>query len=110
MQRGKKRNVGAAAAKQRSDQPIWQIGLKGLVLAWLVTLAGLFLTAALIYWEWVGAGITSAAAKGIMIASMLIGGLYIFKKTKGRDRIWILIMLIGYLLVRFLLSLILTFL
>jgi len=45
-----------------------------------------------------------------MIISMAAGGIYVFKKTKGSGRIWVLIMLIGYLAVRFLLSVILTFL
>ncbi len=109
MQRGKKRNGSISSGKQ-TEQPSWQAALKGLILAWGITLVLLFVIALLIYWEWVGADLISMAAKGIMIISMAAGGIYVFKKTKGRGRIWVLIMLIGYLAVRFLLSVILTFL
>lgn len=108
MQRGKKRK-GNGAAKP-ADQPVWQIGLKGLALSWVVTLLGLLLTTCLIYFEWMGSGLIGIAAKVILIGSMLVGGIYVFKKTSGKDRIWVLVMLVAYLAVRFLLSMILTFL
>ena len=110
MQRGKKRKLSIGMGSKAVDQPVWQSGLKGLVLSWIVTIAGLFITASLIYLEWMSSDLISIAAKTIMILSMLAGGIYVFKKTEGRGRIWVLIMLIGYLAVRFLLSLILTFL
>lgn len=110
MQRGKKRNWSIGSGKQTETQPHWQAAVKGLVLAWGVTLVLLFAIALMIYWEWVGADLIAVAAKGLMIISMAAGGIYVFKKTKGSGRIWVLIMLIGYLAVRFLLSVILTFL
>ena len=119
MQRGKHRKgwLGAGGNKMSrtgsgsgGNQPVWQRALKGLVLAWAVTLIGVFVTAVLIYWEWMSPDWMAAAAKGIMVLSMLAGGVYVFRGTKGRERIWTLVMLIAYLAVRFLLSLILTFL
>ena len=110
MQRGNKRKQ--SFTKKGTEKPAWQYMLYGLGLAWVITLAGLLITACLIYFGWLGsgAGVVAFAAKAIMILSMAAGGIYVLKKTSGKERIWALIMLIGYLAVRFLLSSILTFL
>lgn len=104
----KKRNH--VSVNQGQEQKGWKIAAKGLGLAWIVTLILLIAATVMIYYGLVSADLISVVAKGIMVLSMAVGGVYVFKSTKGNGRIWILIMLIGYLAVRFLLSLILTFL
>lgn len=106
MQRGKrnKKNI-----KNNPDVAIWKKGFKGLCIAYLVTLIGLLIGTSIFYYGWLSPGWMNGIGKLIMILSMFAGAFYIFKVTAGKDRIWILIVLIAYLLLRFLLSLILTF-
>ena len=104
----KKRNRTSVNLGQ--EQKGWKIAGKGLVLAWLLTVGLLPVAAMCIYLGWFDPNVIPVLAKIIMIISMVAAGIYVFRNTKGNGRIWILIMLIGYLAVRFLLSLILTFL
>ncbi len=109
MYRDKKKK-NHSSVNQGQEQKGWKIAGKGLGLAWILTLILLVASTIMIYFDLVSVDLISVFAKGIMILSMAVGGVYVFKNTKGNGRIWILIMLIGYLAVRFLLSLILTFL
>ena len=109
MYRDKKKK-NHASGNQGQEQKGWKLAAKGLGLAWIVTLILLVVATVMIYFDLVSVDLISLVAKGVMILSMAVGGVYVFKNTKGNGRIWILIMLIWYLAVRFLLSLILTFL
>ena len=109
MQRTKKKKRPVRSA---DSKPAWQVALWSLCLAWAVTILGLLLATTLFYTGLLstGTGAIQACAYVIMVLSLIIGGGYFLKQVKGRECIWILSVLFGYLIVRFLFAAILTFL
>ena len=109
MQRrnGVRKNSGQTI--RAADPSLWKRGLKGLSIAWLLTIVGCLLGSISIYLEWIAPSGIEIIAKGILIVSMLMSGVYVFRHTSKKERIVILIVLILYLMLRYLLSLILTF-
>lgn len=110
MQRAQKRKRRSGG--QEVSRPSWQTALWGLCFAWIVTVIGILLMTAVFYAGWLSGsgGQYQMAAYGIMAVSILTGMLFTFKKTGGKQRIWVLAVAAGYFVIRLLLSAVLTFL
>ena len=110
MQRNGKHRVRTNGQKQQTVP--WKTAAWGVLLAWIATLVMILLSSVLFYTGWLSGSSSQyqTVVYIIMILSLLIGVIYVSRKTQGKDRIWIIGMLAGYLIVRFLLGAILTFL
>lgn len=111
MQRSPKKRKRRSEPGAAAGAP-WKTALAGIAAAWLCTAVGLILSSFLFYMEWIPSGSVQyqTAAYLILLISLLAGAAVTFRRTGGRERVWILGTLAGYLLIRFLLSSILTFL
>lgn len=105
MQRNQKRG---RRQPQVSTRLPWQEAVIGLLLSVVVSIIMTILIAGIFYMEWVSAGALSysIAAYLIMALSVLIGAVYTLQKTKGKDRVWALLVPIGYWVIRWILTLI----
>ena len=93
-------------------RPVWQIALIGLGISGIITLIGILLVATLFYTGTLSgtAGQYQLAAYSIIILSLVSGMLFVWKKTSGMDRFWVLGVPISYFVIRLILGAILTFL